>query len=43
VKLIVIPRAGHLSMLDEPAAVAKAIESFAARIERTPSRSAAKR
>jgi pimeloyl-ACP methyl ester carboxylesterase len=40
VKLIVIPRAGHLSMLDEPAAVAKAIGSFAARIERTPKVSA---
>lgn len=37
VKLIVIPRAGHLSMLDEPAAVAKAIGSFAARTERAPS------
>jgi pimeloyl-ACP methyl ester carboxylesterase len=36
VKLTVIPRAGHLSMLVEPAAVAKAIESFAARIERVP-------
>jgi pimeloyl-ACP methyl ester carboxylesterase len=30
VRLIVIPRAGHLSMLDEPAAVAQAIVSFAA-------------
>jgi pimeloyl-ACP methyl ester carboxylesterase len=37
VKLIVIPRAGHLSMLDEPVAVARAIETFAARIERMPS------
>ncbi|MHB8059482.1 MAG: alpha/beta fold hydrolase [Gaiellaceae bacterium] len=36
VKPIVIPRAGHLSMLDEPAAVAQAIGSFAARIERAP-------
>lgn len=36
VKLIVIPRAGHLSMLGEPAAVARAIGSFAARIEREP-------
>ena len=36
VKLTVIPRAGHLSMLDEPAAVAKAIESFATRIEPAP-------
>ena len=36
VKLTVIPRAGHLSMLDEPAAVAKVIGSFAARIERAP-------
>jgi pimeloyl-ACP methyl ester carboxylesterase len=36
VKLIVIPRAGHLSMLGEPAAVAKAIGSFAARVERVP-------
>jgi pimeloyl-ACP methyl ester carboxylesterase len=34
VRLIVIPRAGHLSMLDEPAAVARAIVSFAAWIER---------
>ena len=40
VKLIVITRAGHLSMLDEPAAVAKTISSFAARIERAPSGSA---
>jgi pimeloyl-ACP methyl ester carboxylesterase len=39
VKLIVIPRAGHLSMLDEPVAVAKAIGAFAARVERVPSRS----
>ena len=39
VKLTVIPRAGHLSMLGEPAAVANAIGSFAARIEREPSRS----
>ena len=38
VRLIVIPRAGHLSMLDEPAAVAKAIGSFAARIERAPAK-----
>jgi pimeloyl-ACP methyl ester carboxylesterase len=38
VKLIVIPRAGHLSMLGEPAAVARAISSFAARIERVPSK-----
>ncbi|MGD0273592.1 MAG: alpha/beta hydrolase [Gaiellaceae bacterium] len=37
VHLIVIPRAGHLSMLVEPAAVARAIESFAARIDRVPS------
>jgi pimeloyl-ACP methyl ester carboxylesterase len=37
VKLIVIPRAGHLSMLVEPAAVARAIGSFAARVERVPS------
>jgi pimeloyl-ACP methyl ester carboxylesterase len=37
VKLTVIPRAGHLSMLDEPVAVARAISSFAARIERMPS------
>jgi len=36
VKLIAIPRAGHLSMLGQPAAVAKAIGSFAARIERVP-------
>jgi len=36
VRLIVIPRAGHLSMLVEPAAVARAIGSFAARIERVP-------
>jgi len=42
VKLVVIPRAGHLSMLDEPAAVAKTIASFAARIERAPSRSTSK-
>jgi pimeloyl-ACP methyl ester carboxylesterase len=42
VKLTVIPRAGHLSMLDEPAAVAKAIESFADRIERVPGGSAAR-
>lgn len=41
VKLTVIPRAGHLSMLDEPAAVAKAIGSFATRIERAPSGSTA--
>jgi pimeloyl-ACP methyl ester carboxylesterase len=41
VKLIVIPRAGHLSMLDEPAAVAKAIGSFATRIERAPTGSTA--
>lgn len=37
VKLIVIPRAGHLSMLGEPAAVARAIGAFADRIERVPS------
>jgi pimeloyl-ACP methyl ester carboxylesterase len=43
VKLTVIPRAGHLSMLDEPAVVAQAIGSFAARIERAPSKSAEKR
>ena len=36
VKLIAIPRAGHLSMLGQPAAVAKTIASFAARIERAP-------
>jgi pimeloyl-ACP methyl ester carboxylesterase len=36
VKLTVIPRAGHLSMLDEPAAVARAVETFTARIERMP-------
>jgi len=40
VKLNVIPRAGHLSMLGEPAAVAKAVGSFAARIERAPGGSA---
>jgi pimeloyl-ACP methyl ester carboxylesterase len=34
VKLIVIPRAGHLSMLGEPVAVARAIGAFADRIER---------
>jgi pimeloyl-ACP methyl ester carboxylesterase len=34
VKLVVITRAGHLSMLVEPAAVARVIGSFAARIER---------
>lgn len=39
-KLIVIPRAGHLSMLSEPALVAQAIGSFAVRIERTPKVSA---
>jgi pimeloyl-ACP methyl ester carboxylesterase len=37
VRLTVIPRAGHLSMLGEPAAVARTISSFAARIERVPS------
>ena len=42
VKLIEIPRAGHLSMLDDPAAVAKAIASFADRIERAPRGSAAR-
>jgi pimeloyl-ACP methyl ester carboxylesterase len=42
VKVKVIPHAGHLSMLGEPAAVAKAIGSFAARIERAPSKSARK-
>jgi len=36
VKLTVIPRAGHLSMLGEPAAVAKTIGSFATRIEPAP-------
>jgi pimeloyl-ACP methyl ester carboxylesterase len=36
VKLTVIPRAGHLSMLGEPAAVARTIASFATRIERVP-------
>ncbi|MGD0166346.1 MAG: alpha/beta hydrolase [Gaiellaceae bacterium] len=36
VRLIVIPRAGHLSMLGQPEAVAKAIARFAARIERMP-------
>jgi len=40
VKLVVIPRAGHLSMLVEPAAVARTIASFAARIERAPNGSA---
>ena len=35
-KLIVIPLAGHLSMIDQPAAVAKAIARFADRIERVP-------
>jgi pimeloyl-ACP methyl ester carboxylesterase len=40
VKLIVVPRSGHLSMLSEPALVARAIGSFAARIERTPKVSA---
>ena len=40
VKLIVIPRAGHLSMLGEPAAVARTIGAFADRIERVPSGSA---
>jgi len=40
VKLIVIPRAGHLSMLGEPAAVAKTIGSFATRTERAPKGSA---
>jgi pimeloyl-ACP methyl ester carboxylesterase len=34
VKLIVIPRAGHLSMLGQPEAVASAIARFADRIER---------
>jgi pimeloyl-ACP methyl ester carboxylesterase len=38
VKVEVLPRAGHLSMLDEPAAVARAITTFAGRIERTPGR-----
>jgi pimeloyl-ACP methyl ester carboxylesterase len=42
VKLTVIPRAGHLSMLDEPAAVAQAIGSFAARVERAQSKQAGK-
>jgi pimeloyl-ACP methyl ester carboxylesterase len=42
VKLTVIPRAGHLSMLDEPAAVAQAIGSFAVRIERIPSQNTSK-
>jgi pimeloyl-ACP methyl ester carboxylesterase len=36
VKLIVIPRAGHLSMLGEPAAVARTIAEFASGIERVP-------
>ena len=39
VHLTVIPRAGHLSMLDEPAAVARTIAAFAARTERVPSES----
>ena len=43
VKLIVIPRAGHLSMLSEPALVARAIGSFAARVERAPKVSAVKK
>jgi len=38
VKLTVIPRAGHLSMLDEPAAIARAIGSFAAQFEQAPSK-----
>jgi pimeloyl-ACP methyl ester carboxylesterase len=42
VKLIVIPHAGHLSMLGQPAAVAKAIGAFAARVERAPSKSTSK-
>jgi pimeloyl-ACP methyl ester carboxylesterase len=36
VTLIVIPRAGHLSMLGEPAAVARTIASFATRVEARP-------
>ncbi|MGA9762052.1 MAG: alpha/beta hydrolase [Gaiellaceae bacterium] len=42
VKLIMVPRAGHLSMLDEPAAVAQAIGSFAARVEQAPGSGAQK-
>ena len=33
-KMVVIPRAGHLSMLGEPAGVAGVIAAFAARIDR---------
>jgi pimeloyl-ACP methyl ester carboxylesterase len=40
VRLIVIPHAGHLSMLGRPAAVARTIAEFAARVERLPGASA---
>ena len=38
VHVIVIPRAGHLSMLAQPGAVARAISLLATRIERAPGR-----